>query len=67
MFDTRGYGAGIGGLCLAQGLRQAGVLVEVYERDDSPGSRWEGYRIHIDPAVPARCVRACPARRGRRS
>jgi 2-polyprenyl-6-methoxyphenol hydroxylase-like FAD-dependent oxidoreductase len=51
-------GAGIGGLCLAQGLRRAGVPVRVYERDDRPGSRWEGYRIHIDPAG-ARSLRAC--------
>jgi 2-polyprenyl-6-methoxyphenol hydroxylase-like FAD-dependent oxidoreductase len=51
-------GGGIGGLCLAQGLRKAGVAVEVYERDERPGSRWEGYRIHIDPAG-ARSLRAC--------
>jgi 2-polyprenyl-6-methoxyphenol hydroxylase-like FAD-dependent oxidoreductase len=51
-------GAGIGGLCLAHGLRNAGVAVEVHERDERPGSRWEGYRIHIDPAG-ARSLRAC--------
>ncbi len=51
-------GAGIGGLCLAQGLRCAGVAVEVFERDEKPGSRWEGYRIHVDPAG-ARSLRAC--------
>jgi 2-polyprenyl-6-methoxyphenol hydroxylase-like FAD-dependent oxidoreductase len=51
-------GAGIGGLCLAQGLRKAGVDVSVYERDERPGSRWEGYRIHVDPAG-ARSLRAC--------
>ena len=51
-------GAGIGGLCLAQGLHKAGVAVEVYERDEHAGSRWEGYRIHIDPAG-ARSLRAC--------
>lgn len=26
-------GAGVGGLCLAQGLKQAGVKVDVFERD----------------------------------
>lgn len=51
-------GGGIGGLCLAQGLHAAGVAVEVYERDTAPGSRWEGYRIHIDPAG-ARSLHAC--------
>ena len=29
-------GAGIGGLALAQGLKQAGVEVRLYERDPSP-------------------------------
>ena len=41
-------GAGIGGLCLAHGLRKAGIPVQVYERDTHPGSRWEGYRIAIN-------------------
>jgi 2-polyprenyl-6-methoxyphenol hydroxylase-like FAD-dependent oxidoreductase len=41
-------GAGLGGLCLAQGLRQAGVSVAVYERDITPIFRRQGYRIHID-------------------
>jgi 2-polyprenyl-6-methoxyphenol hydroxylase-like FAD-dependent oxidoreductase len=42
-------GGGIGGLALAQGLRRAGVDVAVHERDHGAGSRWEGYRIHINP------------------
>ncbi|HZD50702.1 MAG TPA: FAD-dependent monooxygenase, partial [Silvibacterium sp.] len=42
-------GGGIGGLCLAQGLKKAGVEVNVYERDRTPSSRLQGYRIHIDP------------------
>jgi 2-polyprenyl-6-methoxyphenol hydroxylase-like FAD-dependent oxidoreductase len=42
-------GGGIGGLALAQGLRGAGVDVAVHERDHGAGSRWEGYRIHINP------------------
>ncbi|UVI29025.1 FAD-dependent oxidoreductase [Paenibacillus spongiae] len=42
-------GGGIGGLCLAQGLKQAGISVAVYERDRTPTAREQGYRIHIDP------------------
>jgi 2-polyprenyl-6-methoxyphenol hydroxylase-like FAD-dependent oxidoreductase len=42
-------GGGIGGLCLAQGLKKAGISVGVYERDLSSGSRLQGVRIHIDP------------------
>lgn len=42
-------GGGIGGLCLAQGLRKAGVSVAVYERDETPTSRAQGFRVHIDP------------------
>ncbi|MEV6040098.1 NAD(P)/FAD-dependent oxidoreductase [Nonomuraea sp. NPDC052116] len=42
-------GGGIGGLCLAQGLRKAGLDVTVYERDRTPADRLQGYRVHIDP------------------
>jgi 2-polyprenyl-6-methoxyphenol hydroxylase-like FAD-dependent oxidoreductase len=42
-------GGGLGGLCLANGLKKAGISVAVYERDQSPESRPQGYRIHIDP------------------
>jgi 2-polyprenyl-6-methoxyphenol hydroxylase-like FAD-dependent oxidoreductase len=42
-------GGGIGGLCLAQGLKQAGVSVAVYERDRTRTDRLQGFRIHIDP------------------
>jgi len=41
-------GAGLGGLCLAQGLRKAGVDVAVYERDAGLPVRTQGHRIHID-------------------
>ncbi|MFI6498346.1 FAD-dependent oxidoreductase [Nonomuraea typhae] len=51
-------GGGIGGLCLAQGLRRAGVDVTVYERDRTPTAREQGYRIHINPAG-SRALRAC--------
>jgi 2-polyprenyl-6-methoxyphenol hydroxylase-like FAD-dependent oxidoreductase len=49
-------GAGIGGLCLTQGLLRAGLDVAVYERDTALDSRGQGYRLHID-AGPA--LRAC--------
>lgn len=50
-------GGGIGGLCLAQGLKTAGVSVAVYERNSS--TSWiEGYRIHINP-VGSRALHAC--------
>lgn len=48
-FDVAIVGGGIGGLCLAQGLKKAGVPVTVYERDETPTSRSQGYRVHIDP------------------
>ncbi|HLH22069.1 MAG TPA: NAD(P)/FAD-dependent oxidoreductase [Chloroflexota bacterium] len=51
-------GGGVGGLCLAQGLRQAGLSVAVYERDRTPTARLQGYRLHISPAG-AHALRAC--------
>ncbi|GAA0497767.1 monooxygenase [Paractinoplanes deccanensis] len=51
-------GAGIGGLALAQALRRTGMDVSVYERDPSPRTRNQGYRIHIDPNGNA-ALRAC--------
>ncbi|WP_131741398.1 FAD-dependent oxidoreductase [Actinomadura roseirufa] len=51
-------GAGTGGLCLAHGLKRAGVSVGVYERhaDRTDGSY--GYRVGIDPTGTA-ALRAC--------
>ncbi len=40
-------GAGLGGLALAQGLVKAGFQTIVFERDESPTSRTQGYRISI--------------------
>ncbi|MFM0209562.1 FAD-dependent monooxygenase [Paraburkholderia sediminicola] len=41
-------GAGLGGLCLAQGFKRAGIAFDVYERDAAATSRGQGYRIRID-------------------
>ncbi|WP_203920827.1 FAD-dependent oxidoreductase [Rugosimonospora africana] len=41
-------GAGLGGLCLAQGLARAGVRVDVHERDPELNARRQGYRLHVD-------------------
>jgi salicylate hydroxylase len=48
-FQVMIIGGGLGGLCLAQGLKKAGISVAVYERDRAPNDRLQGYRIHIDP------------------
>lgn len=42
-------GAGTGGLCLAQGLRQAGIPVAVHERDRTRADGLLGYRVGISP------------------
>jgi 2-polyprenyl-6-methoxyphenol hydroxylase-like FAD-dependent oxidoreductase len=41
-------GGGIAGLCLAQGMEKAGASFALYERDESPGVRSQGYRIGIN-------------------
>ncbi len=48
-FHVAIIGGGLGGLCLAQSLRKSGIRFTVFERDVSPSSRPQGYRIHIDP------------------
>lgn len=42
-------GAGTGGLCLAHGLKRAGIAVNVYERDRTRRDGLQGYRVGIDP------------------
>jgi 2-polyprenyl-6-methoxyphenol hydroxylase-like FAD-dependent oxidoreductase len=51
-------GGGIGGLCLAQGLKKAGVSVAVYERDRNLDARLQGYRLNIEP-IGGRALHAC--------
>ena len=41
-------GAGTGGMCLAHGLRQAGISVAVYERHRHRSDGLYGYRVGID-------------------
>ena len=41
-------GAGTGGLCLAHGLLNAGIQVDVYERDRTRTDGLQGYRVGID-------------------
>ncbi len=51
-------GGGIGGLCLAHGLVQAGIDVQVAERTHARTDWVQGYRIHIDPGG-SRALHAC--------
>jgi salicylate hydroxylase len=51
-------GGGTGGLCLAHGLRKAGVRVDVYERSRVRTERLQGYRVHINPRG-AHALHAC--------
>lgn len=51
-------GGGIGGLCLAQGLKKSGIKVSVYERDRSVLFRNQGYRISLKEAG-SRALRDC--------
>jgi salicylate hydroxylase len=48
-FHVAIVGGGIGGLCLAQGLKKAGINVAVCERDRTRTDRLQGYRVHISP------------------
>lgn len=51
-------GGGLGGLCLAQGLRRSGVGVAVFERDASARFRGQGYRISLK-ATGVHALRDC--------
>ena len=51
-------GAGTGGMCLAHGLRRAGIDVAVYERDRTRTGGLNGYRVGISPNG-ARALKAC--------
>ncbi|MDH6124136.1 NAD(P)/FAD-dependent oxidoreductase [Kitasatospora sp. GP82] len=51
-------GAGVGGLCLAQGLLKAGIDVRIYEREPGVDSRYQGFRIGLGGAG-LDALRAC--------
>lgn len=51
-------GAGTGGLCLAHGLRRAGISVAVYERHRDRAEGLLGYRVGIGPTG-SRALREC--------
>ncbi|MET8146064.1 NAD(P)/FAD-dependent oxidoreductase [Sphaerisporangium sp. NPDC005288] len=57
-------GAGLGGLALATGLRGADIDVALYERDQSPLVRRQGYRLHLsDVGIDALTSVMTPERR----
>ena len=51
-------GGGIGGLCLAQGLRKSAISVALYERDQSQYFRGQGWRISLKEEGTS-ALRAC--------
>lgn len=51
-------GAGTGGMCLAHGLRRAGISVAVYERYRTRSDGLHGYRVGINPTG-CRALREC--------
>ena len=55
-------GAGLAGLGLAQGLKQANIPFHVFERDTSAGFRAQGYRIRMGADGTAAVKRLLPER-----
>lgn len=55
-------GAGLAGLALAQGLRNAGIEVEVYERDATVEARFQGYRVGLFDSALANLQTCLPER-----
>ncbi len=41
-------GAGLGGLCLAQGLKKNGLHCKIFEKDAAINTRTQGYRIRVN-------------------
>lgn len=41
-------GAGLGGLCLAQGLKKNGLDCQIFEKDPAMNTRTQGYRIRVN-------------------
>lgn len=48
-FEVIIIGGGLGGLCLAQGLKKANITVNLYERDRTRTERLQGYRLYVNP------------------
>ncbi|ETS82269.1 hypothetical protein PFICI_07271 [Pestalotiopsis fici W106-1] len=47
-------GAGVGGLCLAQGLHHRGIPFRVFERNESLAAKSQGYRFRlVNPGIEA--------------
>jgi cation diffusion facilitator CzcD-associated flavoprotein CzcO len=40
-------GGGLGGLACAQGLRKHGIPYEIFERDESPNARTQGWALSL--------------------
>jgi salicylate hydroxylase len=51
-------GAGIGGLCLAQGLKKVGIPFIIFERNADRDAWLEGYRLNINP-IGSRALYQC--------